>query len=853
MKENENEAPLQEISKAVRYVLAGNFKPKLETYMNGVAKRNIEQSTILAESLHSLVKSWQPKLIPDFDLVSVYKDFRVQQEKTLQLKARSKKIYEIRQEIPEGTLEENIPEDILMRLEEAYEITEDMKSRLDKSSIITEDMKSYLEQANKQYKLYNAILQIKMLDELQGLYSKDYVLTSEDKDKDIQKYFISCLKQQSYFSKPENSAAAVDIDEKNEALSLINNEINLDQIFESFDTGFYDHIQKHINFHDDHFSAWSQNKLSELDEYIIKILPTKLLVEMFISTKEAVLFSENKSQSKFTLAEESILGDIIFSIEALAYDNGVHHEENGAKIITHDQPLPVHMVFVPGAVLANNGHADYRELVDQYGDINYDLFQQFYIRKLSAAFMEINNKGKPVVVTVPTIGGGEFAGRFGEVGQLFHIALEETLRQHASTLTNIKGVVFDPNASGMPNEERQIEHMKFLVIDGNYGLTSSQLCSPEQYHKDFSGCTLATLVAADSKSLPGNDFWGNKRATDEGVKAAATNVMQVLTGLANCDYDKSLHKFLPSKKLIGFESQEWGRVFERAKKYTQALLSGDDMKGLSNDIEEVLHEEKKIVLTTGQQQVTDVAQPQVEVITTKQQVSDIGQSKDEVTTSQPQVEVSTSQPQVEADALDQSFLSEASNDDKEKNANLDGPGPVLPEVIQQVEVSTSQPQVEADVLDQSFLSKASNDDKEKNANLDGPGPVLPEVIQQVEVSTSQPQVEADVLDQSFLSEVSDDDKEENTNLDGPGVSVFFVEGAKEEGAEDISSHSVLPIEENKIDDEILKKARESVQKIQKGKRPMAKEMDDVAGSRDMPRSTAVFEERSGFNSRFPSR
>jgi hypothetical protein len=61
---------------------------------------------------------------------------------------------------------------------------------------------------------------------------------------------------------------------------------------------------------------------------------------------------------------------------------------------------------------------------------------------------------------------------------------------------------------------------------------------------DFSGCALCSLVAWDPVSWPGNDFFSDSRATDHGVKAAATNSMSVFTGVDG-QYDSRHGKYRP--------------------------------------------------------------------------------------------------------------------------------------------------------------------------------------------------------------------------------------------------------------------------------------------------------------------
>ena len=63
---------------------------------------------------------------------------------------------------------------------------------------------------------------------------------------------------------------------------------------------------------------------------------------------------------------------------------------------------------------------------------------------------------------------------------------------------------------------------------------------------DFSGCVLFSIVAWDHVSWPGNDYFGGSRSTDDGVKAAATDSMAVLTGIEG-HHDPHRGAYLPPK------------------------------------------------------------------------------------------------------------------------------------------------------------------------------------------------------------------------------------------------------------------------------------------------------------------
>jgi hypothetical protein len=85
------------------------------------------------------------------------------------------------------------------------------------------------------------------------------------------------------------------------------------------------------------------------------------------------------------------------------------------------------------------------------------------------------------------------------------------------------------------NAQLEIHGISLMVrplLQGN--LAKSQLCPPQAYAEvgdDFTGCLLFSMVAWDHVSWPGNDFFAGSRCTDDGVKAAATNSMAVLTGI----------------------------------------------------------------------------------------------------------------------------------------------------------------------------------------------------------------------------------------------------------------------------------------------------------------------------------
>jgi len=107
--------------------------------------------------------------------------------------------------------------------------------------------------------------------------------------------------------------------------------------------------------------------------------------------------------------------------------------------------------------------------------------------------------------------------------------------------------VFDP-FNECTNARFEIHGISLMIrplLQGNS--LKSQLCPPQAYAEqgdDFTDCTLFSIVAWDHVSWPGNDFFAGSRCTDDGVKAAATDSMCALTGIAG-HYDPKRGAYQP--------------------------------------------------------------------------------------------------------------------------------------------------------------------------------------------------------------------------------------------------------------------------------------------------------------------
>lgn len=276
-------------------------------------------------------------------------------------------------------------------------------------------------------------------------------------------------------------------------------------------------------------------------------------LDALLNTKPPLIFAESAvagDGSDWNLTELGILGDISIAVPVTIFDNG-HH----TAPVPHAQPFTGTLVFTPGALLRNGRGqipADWAEVTLADGGLNREGYYGLYERRLLPVFQHVNDSaasdGKQALLTIPGLGCGQFAGPFaGQLGVELQAVLERFLTQHGASFPQIKAVYFDPYSQCV-NSRREIHGISLIVrplLQDNAG--KSQLSHPSAYAEagdDFSDCILFSIVAWDHVSWPGNDYFGGSRCTDDGVKAAATDSMTVLTGIEG-HYDAHRGSYLP--------------------------------------------------------------------------------------------------------------------------------------------------------------------------------------------------------------------------------------------------------------------------------------------------------------------
>jgi hypothetical protein len=295
------------------------------------------------------------------------------------------------------------------------------------------------------------------------------------------------------------------------------------------------------------------------------------LLGRLFDTKLPQIFAESAvagDGTDWSPTELGLLGDVSIAVPVTVFDDGRHTAPT-----PHVPPFPGTLVFTPGALLRNGrgqSPADWRETTTPNGELFIEGYYRLYRRRLLPVFNYINDhaaRPRSAFVTVPGIGCGQFAGPFrGELGARLRAVLERLLVEYGASLPNLKAVYYDPY-SECENDRREIHGVSFMVrplrAAGNQ--RKPQLCRPVAYAEpddDFSECVLYSVVAWDHVSWPGNDFFMGSRATDDGVKAAASSSMFVLTGIEG-EYDAEHGKYQPPQPYRNWDEVVKDRIRTR--------------------------------------------------------------------------------------------------------------------------------------------------------------------------------------------------------------------------------------------------------------------------------------------------
>lgn len=255
--------------------------------------------------------------------------------------------------------------------------------------------------------------------------------------------------------------------------------------------------------------------------------------------------------------EATILGDLSIIVHAQALDDGSWFDEKNGKT-THKQhttPIPVVMGFVCGC-LGMKYFPDYDEFQKDKANTGCGL-EQIMTRRLLPVFRSFSGilkskypPGTRSLVTMNAIGCGKFSNDLKDEKLTLHFvtAIRRIHAKYGHQFANLD-IWLDFFDSKITKQEDGDNVMGAIKDKGAIFLRHRMdrdqpglppLCHPSEYAKVLKqaynidrtyGELLFTTVANDHFAYPCNDWIGGNRKTDDGNKGAATNCVQVLTGL----------------------------------------------------------------------------------------------------------------------------------------------------------------------------------------------------------------------------------------------------------------------------------------------------------------------------------
>ena len=281
-----------------------------------------------------------------------------------------------------------------------------------------------------------------------------------------------------------------------------------------------------------------------------------------LKIKEITFFAESDIKNNLTDQEMLnlwYLGDLCVSYNnVLIYDDGAHVSP---KI--HDQPFNANLHFVPGLLLRNDNKRELldSDVLDENLNIIIDKFISRFYHKLYPIFKSIDLNDERSIITIPSIGCGQFSGEYHNLQFYLYKAIKYILDIHK--FENINAIVFDGFDKVQSDE---------IIINGTKLISSpvvicdiQQLSLPSIWGYD--DCKLNSIVAWDHGSWPGNDFYLHSRFTDDGVKAASSNIMTIITGVDG-KYCRSTNRYLPENKQTWYDIAKQSKlVFDNIERY----------------------------------------------------------------------------------------------------------------------------------------------------------------------------------------------------------------------------------------------------------------------------------------------
>ena len=284
------------------------------------------------------------------------------------------------------------------------------------------------------------------------------------------------------------------------------------------------------------------HKLAAID---LSSLSAEQLLMHLMNTRKPQIYAEREpflNGNDWNETETNLLGGISFStFKTSAYNSGGHY----ICFKNFNRPQPVNLLYVAGTLFRNDkGNTTYDiNYVLKDGEIQDDKLLELYEQRLLPGLIAQNNfaksNGKKLIINIPGLGCGQFAGVYkNKINIALPKALKSLLEKHSDKLKNVSMVYYDSyeKIDGVNYEESEINGINFICCysQGIANATAllefpNQARSLEDFNEE--DYLILKVVAWDHFSFPGNDIWADSRATDDGVSAASTNTIEAMVNM----------------------------------------------------------------------------------------------------------------------------------------------------------------------------------------------------------------------------------------------------------------------------------------------------------------------------------
>ncbi len=278
-------------------------------------------------------------------------------------------------------------------------------------------------------------------------------------------------------------------------------------------------------------------------------------IDLMIRTRPPKSFGEQADDAAaWSLRERGLMANISLAVSPVRiYADGYRTSDVAnafpAKHV-HPESFDAHLIILSAPILEEHSPDYYRVVKDD--ELYQPGFNELYEQRLLPLLLHANelgkNQGKRVVVNLPGLGCGLFAGKWQgnpALKECLKTALQYILESHHEKLQHLAMVRLDPYM-GLEKSEDKYGEMIFRVgcsrVDGKQQLSTAKNLQEEG--DDFSDCIMVYAIAGDAFSFPSNDLFVNSPEGDEATKAYCSNLAEIVSGIFG-EFDPNNNRFMP--------------------------------------------------------------------------------------------------------------------------------------------------------------------------------------------------------------------------------------------------------------------------------------------------------------------